>query len=220
MSSISKAPDSELPENPNASGTARAMTWGAIGFALVSLAAFAVWAAGEKWLQGLLGEPGLYGACALVFICLAGVLLYPLMPGRRSVGRFYAVFIPAFVVYALVWSACWFFLRFGLGEWLASLLGTSAFVAMVGWRLNCFRSFGKVSLIVFGLHSAGYFIGGQLMRWVLSAAGSDWLHGLPKMQLATLAKLSWGLAYGLGFGAGIGYVFHAFQAKRATVTAS
>lgn len=205
--------ETALSQPPKSSDALAAMARGSVGFAIVSLAAFFVWVVADKWLQQRLGEPGLYAACALVFLCCSGALLHPLVPGPGSGLRFYFIFVPAFVAYAVVWSASWFVLRFGPGEWLGSFLGTAAFAAAAGWRLRYFRSFGKVMLVLFGLHSAGYFVGGQLMRWLLHSAGSHLLHGLSKAQLLAMAKLSWGLAYGLGFGAGIGYVFHRFGAN-------
>ena len=111
----------------------------------------------------------------------------------------------------------WFILRFGLGEWLESLLGTAAFVGVISWRLHNFRGFLQTSLIVFVLNSAGYFLGGQVMHWLLGPGGSAIFSGFSKPGLLVVAKLVWGLLYGLGFGAGIGYVFHAVQRKKAPV---
>jgi hypothetical protein len=196
------------------------MIRGSIGFGIVGLAAFSIWAFGGKWFQNHLGETGLYGACALVFIALSGLLLHPLLGGSGSPLRFYTIFIPAFLAYAIIWCTAWFVLRFGPGEWLGSLLGTAAFVAVVSWRLRNFRGFIQTSLIVFGLNSAGYFLGGYLMHWMLSPGGSAIFSGLSKPGLLVLAKLAWGLLYGLGFGAGIGYAFHAVQKKEGRAASS
>jgi len=93
-------------------------------------------------------------------------------------------------------------------------LGTAGFVGVISWRLKNARAFLQASLILFGLHSVGYFLGGQVMHWVLNAAGSGLLSGVSKPTLFVVAKLAWGLLYGLGFGAGIGYAFYAVQKKR------
>jgi hypothetical protein len=191
------------------------MVRGSIGFGIVGVAAFSVWAFGGKWFQNHLGEAGLYGACALVFIALSGLLLHPLLSGSRSLLRFYTIFIPAFLAYAIIWCTAWFVLHFGPGEWLGSLLGTAAFVAVISWRLQRAGSFIPTSLIVFALHSAGYFVGGQMLHWLLGPGGSTLFGGLSKPALLVVAKLAWGLLYGLGFGAGIGYAFHAVQEKKA-----
>jgi hypothetical protein len=187
------------------------MLQGSLRFAIVSLAGFAVWAFGGKWFQTHLGEAGLYAACTVVFLGGSGLLLSPLVEGPGAFKRFYAVFIPAFFAYAFVWCAAWFILHFGLGEWLGSFLGTTAFAAIIGWRLRNLRGLGKAMLVLFVCHSAGYFLGGRLMHWLFGPTASAMFAGLSKYQIGVLAKLSWGLLYGLGFGAGIGYAFHMFQ---------
>ena len=83
----------------------RHLLHGALGFALVSIAAFAVWAFGGPWFRGRGGEPAMYAAITAVFLGLSGAVLAPLAGGW---GRFYRAFLPAFGVYALVWSLAWF----------------------------------------------------------------------------------------------------------------
>jgi hypothetical protein len=189
------------------------MIRGSIGFAFVSLAAFSVWAFAGQWLETRLGEGGLYAACALVFLALSGLLLHPLVPGPHSLLRFYQIFIPAFLAYAIVWCAVWFILRFGPGEWLASFLATAAFAGVVTWRFHHPRSFFRIALVLFIANSAGYFLGGQLMRWLFTHAASSFFSGLSRPSISLIAKLAWGLLYGLGFGAGIGYAFQTAQDK-------
>jgi hypothetical protein len=210
-------PDSIVDHDSRVPGLIHSMARGSIGFGIVGLAAFSVWAFGGKWFQSHLGEAGLYGACALVFLASSGLLLHPLLGGSRSILRFYSIFIPAFLAYAIVWCAAWFVLRFGAGEWLASLLGTAAFVGVISWRLHNARDLIQTSLVVFALHSAGYFLGGQMMHWLLTSAGSGLLSGLSRPTLLVVAKLAWGLLYGLGFGAGIGYGFHAVAMQKGRV---
>src|SRR5690348_15080462 len=128
------------------SGAIYATARGSLGFAIVSLAAFSVWAAGGKWFQTHLGEAGLYTACALVFVLSSGLLLHPLVRGPGSFPRFYIVFMPAFGAYALTWCAAWFALHFGPGEWLGSVMGTLAFATVTAWRFGTFRGFLKAWL--------------------------------------------------------------------------
>jgi len=189
------------------------MVRGSIGFGIVSLAAFSVWAFGGKWLRNHAGEAGLYAACSLAFLGLSGYLLHPLVRGSQSPFRFYSIFVPAFIAYAIVWCAAWFALRFGPGEWLGSLLGTAALVGVISWRFQNGCRFIQTSIVVFVLHSIGYFLGGELMHWLLGARGSALLSGLSKPAILVVAKLGWGALYGLGFGAGIGYAFHMAQEK-------
>jgi hypothetical protein len=180
---------------------------GSVGFAGVSVGGFAVWAFCGGWLHARFGEIGLYLACAAVFIALSGLALHPLVHGPGSLVRFYKIFIPAFGLYVVAWLAAWFVLRFGPGEWLGSLAGSVVLAVMVGRGLGTSRSLVKVSVVLFVLHSAGYFIGGQSMSRLTGFAEGGQGGGL----ISVLPKLCWGLFYGLGFGAGLGYAFFTFQ---------
>jgi hypothetical protein len=195
----------------------KSLVRGSLGFACVSLAAFGVWAFAGGPLERRVGEAGLYLACAAVFVGLSGVLLHPLARGPRSLRRFYKIFVPAFGAYAVVWCAAWFAFRFGLGEWLASFLGSLVLSVMIGRGLGNLRPVVKVAPAMFILHSAGYFLGGRLMLAVASLAKHGGQSGL---QISNAAKLCWGLAYGLGVGAGLGYAFFTFQTERPSNTPS
>jgi hypothetical protein len=173
---------------------------GSLGFAVVSIAAYALWAVAGKWLTGHLKEGGFYAVDAAVFLALTGFLLHPLVAGPRSYRRFMTAFIPAFIAYAAVWCGCWFALHFGWGEWLGSLAGCLAFALVVGAVLGHLRPLLPVTVVLFVTHSAGYFLGGPL-------------HYRSGPEHRVLGILGWGLLYGLGFGAGIGYAFHSFQRR-------
>jgi hypothetical protein len=213
----SESPGKAAHQDAEVHSVMHAMFRGSIGFGLVSLAAFSVWAFAGKWFQRN-SEMGLYGTSALVFVSLSGLLLHPLMRGPGAVVRFYIVFIPAFLAYAIVWCVAWFALRFGFGEWLGSLLGSVAFVGVMSCRMRNAQGFVQTSLIVFALNSAGYFVGGKAMLWILRPEGSALFSGLSEASLLIVSKLAWGLLYGLGFGAAIGYAFHALQKERAQPT--
>jgi hypothetical protein len=184
---------------------------GAWRFAIVSIVGFAVWALGGSWFRAHGGEGGLYAASTVVFIGFAGLLMHPLVRCPRRILCFYGVFIPAFIAYAVVWCSFWFWLRYGAGEWLGSLAGSVAFVAVTGWHFGNLRPVAGVSVAFFAAHSLGYFAGGKLMHFLTSPTGTELFNSLTKAELGTVAKLSWGLLYGLGFGAGLGYAFHVFQ---------
>jgi len=175
---------------------------GSLGFAAVSLLAYAVWAFSGKRLSARVGEGGFYALVAAVFLGLSGLALHPLVPGPNSFRRFMKAFVPAFLAYTAVWCAAWFALRFGWGEWLGSLGGSVAFALVVGWSLGNLRPLVPAALLLFVTHSAGYFLGGPL-------------HYRSGPQHHVLGILGWGLLYGLGFGAGIGYAFYAFQKRPA-----
>jgi hypothetical protein len=188
-----------------------ALVRGSLGFAGVSVAGFGVWAFGGRWLEGRIGEAGLFLTCTIVFIGLAGFLLHPLVRGPGSLVRFYKIFIPAFVAYAVAWSAAWFALRFGWGEWLGSLAGSVVFAAMIGRGLGNLRPLLKVSILMFAFHSAGYFIGEWCYMHGIGAGGGAGRGG----HASVWPKLFWGLLFGLGVGAGLGYAFFAFQNEAA-----
>lgn len=179
---------------------------GGLGFALVSIAAFSVWAFGAGWFRNLGGELGMYAAIAAVFLGLSGLVLGPLAGG---VGRFYKAFLPAFFVYAVVWTAAWFALPDKRGEWIGAAAGCLVFAWIAMKMLGSTRGRLLVALALFILHTAGYFAGDWAMYDVFVPQAKAAGKGTPEFQhYMTLAKLSWGLFYGLGFGAGIGWVFH------------
>lgn len=189
--------------------TARsAILRGALGFALVSMAGFAVWAFAGRWFYRNVGEAGLYAVSTVVFIGLSGLLLHRLVKGLGALRKFYLAFVPAFMAYAVAWSVCWFLLKFGAGEWLGSLIGSMVFAMVLGRSLGSTRGLWKVIAVLFAGHSAGYFLGGILY---MSKASPAILSGLSKQQLALTGQMLWGLLYGLGFGAGMGFAFHTFQ---------
>jgi hypothetical protein len=190
-------------------------------FAVVSLGGFSVWALAGRWFYRHVGEAGLYATTTVVFLGLAVLMLYPLVPGPRRAWRILRVFAPAFMAYAVCWCLAWFAFRAGLGEWLGSLAGSVAFVAVSRWGLGSCRGLVSSSLVFFLTHSAGYFAGGWLMGWILRSHDGGVLAGLSKDLVGIIAELAWGLAYGVGFGAGLGYTYQRlpFQARAAAVVA-
>lgn len=181
-------------------GVVAAMLHGAWRFTLVSVAAFSVWAFAGGWLTRQAGEGGLYAACALAFVVLAGLLLAPLVQGPRRVLRCYLVFVPAFVAYALAWSACWFVWPSRVGEWGGAAAGSVFFVAVAAWRLRgAWRDVPLAIAAFFALHLLGYFAGSLAMDALVHAGQKR------------AGMLAWGACYGLGFGAAIGWVFQRLQ---------
>ena len=187
------------------------MLIGTVGFTAVSIAGFAVWAFGGRWFRS---EVSLYAASAAVFIAASGLFLHRLIDGAARIVRFYKAFIPAFLAYALVWCLCWFEGRDGAGEWLGSLFGCAAFVVVLAAVFRNWRNVVLAVLLVFALHSAGYFAGG----WAYKRAGATARRelGWSRQTAGVVARLSWGLFYGLGFGAGIGFAFHTAQTRKTT----
>jgi hypothetical protein len=180
----------------------RDVTHGALSFALVSIAAFSVWAFGAGFFRNIGGELSMYAAIAAVFLGLSGLLLWPLADGVK---RFYKAFLPAFFIYAVLWCVAWFGLKGRAGEWSGALMGCIAFTWISMKMLGNTRGWLVAALALFVLHTAGYFAGDWAMYdfWL-----ADRIDKKPSREAVLAAKLSWGLCYGLGFGAGIGWVFH------------
>lgn len=179
---------------------------GALGFALVSLAAFSIWAFAGKFFAPLGGEVAMYAAIAAVFLGFSGLLLGRLAGG---IGRFYQAFLPAFFLYAIVWCIAWFAFKNRTGEWLGAAAGSLIFTYISMKMLGSTRGWLLAAVALFCLHTAGYFAGDWAMYDVwLSADNLADLTKKDRTQAALMGKLSWGLFYGLGFGAGIGCVFH------------
>jgi hypothetical protein len=187
---------------------------GTIGFMFVSVAGFAPWAFAGKALHHVVGEVGLYAACAAVFIGLSGVVLHRLIIGPGSLWRFYDLFAVAFTAYSVGWIIGWMTLRGHIGSLVGLLLGT----VVMGWLLvQAFDSRNellKVVAALFVLNALGYFAGGWVEGHIAAMPG-DRLLGFTatKQERMKVAMLLWGVCYGLGLGAGLGLAFFWCQSR-------
>jgi len=194
---------------------------GALGFTLVSLGGFAPWVLAGRWFYRNVGEAGLYAACALVFIGLSGWLLHRLIIGPGAVVRFYKLFSLAFLAYAVLWTAGWMALGGTVGGLVGLLAGTAAMGAILACGFAAWKVSPMIITLLFVTNAAGYFIGEWAYNAIASLPESQSLGtGLDRRTRGILAKAAWGLFYGIGFGAGIGFAFHACQAKVRKVLAS
>jgi len=210
---------------PRVPGRGESVVRGMIGFTLVSLGGFAPWMIAGRWLHRTVGEVGLYTVCAITFIGLSSPLLHQLIIGPGSRSRFYQLFSPAFLAYAVIWTTAWMTLARATGGMTAGIIGALAGTAAMGALLVCgFKAPEALWRVIAGLfigNVAGYFIGelayhgihalkdGNAAGFVLAPQTRSWL-----------SKSAWGLCYGLGFGAGIGFAFHTCQARARTLLAS
>lgn len=188
---------------------------GTIGFMLVSVAGFAPWALLGGFFHRIVGEAGMYIACALVFIGLSGLLLHKLIIGPGSLPRFYKLFSIAFALYSIAWIAAWM----SIGGHTGSIVGLFAGTLVMGVVFarafdGCIGVTIKSVLALFVLNSAGYFFGG-MVEHDLAAMKEMSLVGfrLGRNETFTLAMLSWGVFYGLGLGGGLGLAFYFCQAR-------
>ena len=170
----------------------RDLLLGAVGYAACSLAAYSVWAFGHAWFSAHGGDRLLYPAVAALFLLLPGFILHPLAGGR---GRFLKAYVPAFLAYAAVWCAVWFLLRFEHRDWLASALGSAAFVSVTAAVFRNGHGLPQAMIALFLLHSAGYFAGEQAYLALRGTSG----------------MLAWGFLHGLGFGAGLALTFRVLR---------
>jgi hypothetical protein len=200
---------------PHVPSAGQSVIVGGLGFGLVGLAAFAVWALGGHALADAVGEAGLYAACALVFIGLAGAVFSQLVIGPDGTRRIYGLFTLAFTAYAGVWSAAWFGLRGTLtAEVAGAVLGSAAMAAVLTRGFGAGREFLRVAAVLILLNALGYFLGEVWWRWLPGEGGAQLLGSFfNRPQRKLLAMLGWGALFGAFFGAGVGYAIHRCQAE-------
>ena len=180
---------------PRVPTLAQSLGVGAGGFCLVAVVVFSIIAATDKWMRHHLGEVGSYGVWALLFVIPAGELFRRLVISPAPVFRFYILFTLAFLLYSTAWTTGYVLLRNKPGEWLGSLLATTALGLTLATAFDAPKQVLKVIAVLFVARSFGYFTGEYLHQAVSGMAG--WL--------------LWGAGYGLGLGAGLGYTLYACQ---------
>jgi|SRR2546421_1828856 len=180
---------------PRVPTLARSLGVGAGGFCLIAVVVFSIIAGTDAWLRRHWGELASYAVYSSLFILLAASLFRRLLIPPAPLVRFYVLFAGAFLLYSAGWTTAWIALRNKPGEWLGSLLATTALGLTLATAFDAPGQILKVIAVLFVTRSAGYF-GGEL------------LHGaIP----GTAGWLLWGAAYGLGLGAGLGYSLYACQ---------
>lgn len=208
-----------VTERPRVPTFRQSLFIGGLGFGLVSVVAFAIWALAGRRLAGAFGEGGMYAACATAYIGFAGLVFGQLVVGPGGTARIYGLFSTAFAAYAAVWCAAWFGLAgrggFGNGtlfaEFMGSLFGSSVMAWVLAAGFGAQRQFLRLAAVLFGLNALGYFLGEVWWRWLREDAGRVLGGYLGREQRQMIAMLGWGLLYGCFFGIGIGYVIFAAQ---------
>lgn len=193
---------------------------GGVGFALVGLAAFGVWAFAGGALTRAVGEGGFYAVCAAVFVGLAGLVFGQLVIGPGGTRRMYALFTPAFTAYAALWCAAWFALagrRAWGGELTAEVVGAvgggMGMAAVLGGGFGSLRQFPRAALVLVAGNTLGYFLGKVAWIWFRSDAAQVLGGILTKHQRGVVAMLAWGILFGGCFGAAIGHVIYLCQSE-------
>jgi hypothetical protein len=168
----------------------QSITVGTIGFTVVSVLMFGVWAVAGSWLSRNLGELGFYAVLAIGFMAAGGGSFAPILIGK-DLGRFYVLFIGSFLLYAVIWTACWFLLRelkWGR-EWAGSIVGPALMGLIFAWAFRANEQIWRCVLAMVVGNTAGYFVG-------------EWLFYMPPLH-NQYGMILWGITYGAGFGAGI-----------------
>jgi len=182
----------------------RSSLHGAIGLGLMSSLAYSIWAFAPH-AAGT--EAKMYVLIALVYLAGSGLVLSGLLKGVNRLQRFYAMFLPAFAGYAVLWSLAWFVLKKGAGEWTGAALSTVFFAWTIWSFLGRPLGFWLAAFVLFTLHTFGYFMGAAWMHGLLERGIEGW----EQSQVVVAAKLGWGLFHGLGFGSGMGFAFGWWQ---------
>jgi len=178
----------------------QSITVGTIGFTIVSVLMFGVWAIAGSWLSRNLGELGFYSVLAIGFMAAGGGSFAPILIGK-NLGRFYVLFVGSFLLYAVIWSACWFLLReLGWGrEWAGSIFGPALMGMMFSWTFRANKQTWRCVLAMVLGNTVGYFVG-------------EWLFYMPSLH-NQYGMILWGITYGAGFGAGIAASLYWCQMK-------
>ena len=187
---------------------------GAFGFMVVSVAGFCPWAIWGRTLSASVGELGMYLACLVVFLGLCGPLLHRLILGPGSLGRFYKLFGISFALYSVAWIAAWMRIGGHLGSSVGLFLGVLLMTLVLSKTFDAREVFVPMLIALFLLNVLGYFGGGWVEGWIVSAkplSRGTW--AMSKRAEVRVAQLMWGVCYGLGFGAGLGFAFHLCQEK-------
>ena len=198
------------------------LLYGTIGFCLISLLVFGIWAFAGRLLTQSIGEGGFYAVCAVAFIGLSGFLFNRLLIGEKTLLRFCILFAIAFIAYSALWCLAWFMLRAPMPKMpiltpariaglIGALLGVIAMNAVLCAGFRNWRPFVKATLILFISNAAGYFLGDAVFTWLLFSENAASLQ-ITSGTRALLAMLGWGFFYGLGFGYGISDTLYRLQA--------
>ena len=77
--------------------------------------------------------------------------------------RFYIVFLPAFLAYAVLWGMAYLALKSRAGEWTGAAVGCIAFIWISMKMLHSTRGWLLAALALFVLHTSGYFASEKLI---------------------------------------------------------
>ena len=162
---------------------------GALGFGATSIVVYGTVAFGGRWLYRHLTEAGAYSFWAALYLLGTPYLLGRLLAPWTLRRRYAAVFILAFLAYAMGWVAMYFTWRHKFGEILGSILGPTLFAVVMATAFRKPSTIPGTAAVVSIGHAVGYFAGDFLNTTVGGPTG----------------MLLWGVCHGAGFGAVLGW---------------
>ncbi len=150
----------------------------------------------------------MYAVCAAVLLGLGGFALVPFsgITGSKRIANWILAFGCGIASYAFLWSVAWFTFRNTFGEIVGSTIGIFALVTILKKWMRFRFPFTGVFATMFFWHTLGYYTGGFAYDCLQGRGPFGIDLDATRTQIATLARLSWGLFYGLGFGAGLSYL--------------
>lgn len=168
---------------------------GTLGFMIVGVAAFSLWAFGGRSLGRTLGQVGFYSLIAVVLFGGGALVLKPIVIGR-NLGRFAGAFAIGFALLSAAWIVGDLTrLPNQIGEFGGVLLGSALLAATLVAAYGAWPQLTRCVVLLSAAHLAGYVI-------------ADRLFALEPLK-NQLGMLLWGLIYGAGLGLGIsGTLFH------------
>jgi hypothetical protein len=167
-----------------------------LGFTIVAIASFSVWAFGGKWFASVWS---LYTACTVIFFIFGGLALLPYSGGTaaRPKWKLLWLFPLSFLVYSIFWCAGWFTFKSHFGEIWGSALGILGMTLVLKRGLKFSRPILEAALVVFGIYTLGYYLGEKAYHEISGLWG----------------KLLWGAGFGLGMGTGLAYLVQLARSK-------
>ncbi len=162
---------------------------GTLGFMIVGVAAFSLWAFGGNSLGRALGTVGFYSLIALALLGGGALVLKPIIIGR-NLGRFATAFAVGFVLLSAAWIAGDLLrLPHRIGEFGGVVTGSVLLALALVMAYGAWPQLPRCIASLATAHFVGYLIADRL--FALEA-----LHN-------QFGMLLWGFVYGAGLGLGV-----------------
>jgi len=170
---------------------------GTLGFMIVGVAAFSLWAFGGKSLGRALGPVGFYSLIALVLFGGGALVLKPIIIGR-NLGRFAGAFALGFALLSAAWIVGdQLRLPNRIGEFGGVLIGSVLLAATLVVAYGAWPELARCCVLLTLAHNGGYL-------------AADLMFSLEALK-NQIGMLLWGLIYGAGLGLGVSMALYYCQ---------